>query len=299
MNDRITGITFVMISAFIFGFTPILGKLSYAGGNNAVMLTFLRAFLAIPLLYVMLIKNNISFSLTKKEKRDIFILSVFGSSLTTFTLYASYNYIPVGLATTLHFIYPSLVLVYSIIFLGEKASKIQIIALFISSIGVLFFCDFGSQISITGVMLAIVSAASWAFNIVFLHHSGLVYLHPLKLCFYQSSIVSLLMLLFGIFSGKFTLDLTPAAMGYSFIVSLCVSIGAVSFLQMGIRYVGSMTASILSMLEPITSIVCGLLILNETITILNAIGCVIIVVGVALITLFSEKKATLGVYNKD
>lgn len=298
MNEKTKGIILVMVSAFIFGFTPILGKLSYAGGNNAVMLTFLRAFLALPLLYVMLRVKNISFSLTKKEKRDILFLSVFGSSLTTLTLYASYNFIPIGLATTLHFLFPSLVLVYSIIFLGDKARKQQILALLISSIGILLFCEFGSHISATGIMLAIISAAAWAFAIVFQYHSGLVYLHPLKLCFYQSCVVSVTMLLFGILSGKFTLNMTPMAFGYSIIISLCVSIGALSCLQMGIKHVGSTAASILSMLEPITSIVFSLLILNETITIKKGIGCIAIIVGVVILTLFSNDKKQLEVYKE-
>ena len=135
---NIKGVVFVLISAFIFGFTPILGKLSYAGGSNAIMLTFLRSFLVIPILYLLLQKNKIPLSLNKKEKRDILVLSIFGSSLTTVSLYASYNYISVGLATTLHFCILVLFL-FTILFMKTKVNKIQILALVVATIGVMLF----------------------------------------------------------------------------------------------------------------------------------------------------------------
>ena len=37
----IKGTIFTIISAFVFGFTPILAKFTYDGGNNAITLTFL------------------------------------------------------------------------------------------------------------------------------------------------------------------------------------------------------------------------------------------------------------------
>ena len=38
----------VMLSALIFGVTPIMAKWTYAGGSNAVNLTLLRSLLALP-----------------------------------------------------------------------------------------------------------------------------------------------------------------------------------------------------------------------------------------------------------
>lgn len=188
---NIKGVVFVLISAFIFGFTPILGKLSYAGGSNAIMLTFLRSFLVIPILYLLLQKNKIPLSLNKKEKRDILVLSIFGSSLTTVSLYASYNYISVGLATTLHFLYPCLVFLFTILFMKTKVNKIQILALVVATIGVMLFCDFSGQGSVIGLVLSLLSAFSWAFYVIYQDFAQLTHLHPLKFCFYQACFVSL------------------------------------------------------------------------------------------------------------
>ena len=63
----IKGIIFTIISAFVFGFTPILAKLTYDGGNNAITLTFLRALLGLPFLYAGMRKNHTPMKITKRE----------------------------------------------------------------------------------------------------------------------------------------------------------------------------------------------------------------------------------------
>lgn len=112
----IKGIIFTIISAFVFGFTPILAKFTYDGGNNAVTLTFLRALLGIPFLYFGMKKNKTTMKITKREFFHFIGLSFLGIGITTTALYASYSYISVGMATTLHFIYPCVVYFICILF---------------------------------------------------------------------------------------------------------------------------------------------------------------------------------------
>ena len=47
----------VMLSALIFGVTPIMAKWTYAGGSNAVNLTLLRSLLALPVLLVLALRQ--------------------------------------------------------------------------------------------------------------------------------------------------------------------------------------------------------------------------------------------------
>lgn len=62
--------------------------------------------------------------------------------LTTVLLYLSYNYQPVGLSTTLHFIYPAAMALGCILLFKEKLGRVKLFALVLSMAGVLFFADF-------------------------------------------------------------------------------------------------------------------------------------------------------------
>ena len=54
-------------------------------------------------------------------------------------------------------------------------------------------------------------------------------------------------------------------------------------LRLGIRYIGATSASILSTLEPITSVVLGILVLGESVSPLKLTGCALILVSVICI----------------
>ena len=86
----------LILSAFIYGFAPILAKFAYKSGANGITLTFLRTFLMLPLLFFIMIFRKVSFKLTKKELIDIILLGVVGGSFSMISLYAAYDYISTG-----------------------------------------------------------------------------------------------------------------------------------------------------------------------------------------------------------
>ena len=83
-------------------------------GANGITLTF---FAYIPnaaaFYFFIMIFRKVSFKLTKKELIDIILLGVVGGSFSMISLYAAYDYISTGLATTLHFIYPLIIVITS------------------------------------------------------------------------------------------------------------------------------------------------------------------------------------------
>jgi len=288
MNTKTKGALAAVLAAFIFGFTPILGRISYDGGSNATMLTFLRSFLALPILFVIIKLSKISLSLTTKNWRDLILMGVFGSTATTLTLYESYNYIPVGMATLIHFTYPSFVVIYSVAFLKEKMTRGKTLCLLLSTVGLLLFCDISGGGQLQGFVLALISAITFAFVMIFQYRSSLINFHPFKISFYQCCITSSVMFFFGLITENLTLTLTNQAWFYSFLVAICVSIAALSLTQIGLQYIGSTAVSVLSLFEPITSVVVGVLVLKEDFSLEKLFGCVLVLLAVLSFTL-SEK----------
>jgi drug/metabolite transporter (DMT)-like permease len=134
-----------------------------------------------------------------------------------------------------------------------------------------------------------VSGVSCAFYIICLGRSGLNRLHYLTVTFYLVLLQSIVSFFYGLFSGQLTFSLAPAAWGLAVIIGVLVSICAVTFFQLGVMNAGPPTASMISTVEPITSIAFGAIILSEELTLFKVAGGVLIVSSVGVIS-FLERK---------
>lgn len=280
-NLKKTGMLLTAISAIIYGISPIYAKISYLNGSNGVMLTFLRNFFPLPVLYYIVRQKGLSMQITKQEHRKLFLLALLTSS-TTATLYSSYIYIPVGTATVLHFTYPTMVMLGSVIFLKESLSKPKIIALIISSIGISMFFQGGLD-SFYGFFIAFLSGVLFAIYILYVDKSRMKSMYPFLYSFYICFYGSFIMLAYSLFSGDFTLQLNGKAWAYSVAIALSTSIFALSFLQMGIKRVGPSMAAIISMLEPITGVLFGVIVLQEHFSFSALVGCICILSAIVVL----------------
>ncbi len=288
MLKKNKGKIYLFLSAFIYGVAPIFAKFAYQGGANEVTLTFLRAFLVIPLLLLPLRLEKISLKLSKTELIKVTVLSVFGCSLSIVLLYIAYKFIPAGLASTLHFIYPILIILASAIIYREKIPSKKLLAALVVTIGIFMFADINTAADKIGVIMAVLSGVFYSFYILYLDKSGLKNMNYLKLTFYTMLIMSVFTFIFGIFTNSIDFEISASSWFYAFIISILVTAIAVPLLQIGIRYEGASTAGILSTIEPITTIALGAVFLKEHITLMQIIGGILILFGVV----FSELNKT-------
>lgn len=284
MKAAYKGILATVISAIIFGITPILARIAYDGGANGISMTFLRAALSLPVLFLILKHRHIPIGLEQKYRKGILLVGTMGTSLTTLLLYMSYSYIPVGMATTMHFIYPTLVMIVCAVLFREKMGIYKICAFSLTVLGTFLFMDFSSGAGTRGMMLALFSGVSYAFYMAYSEKSELKHMYYFKLSFYLCIIMTVVSGVWGILTGTLSFNLTLKAWFFALVVSLLTSVGAVSCLQLGIQTVGASTAAILSTLEPITSIVLGILILKENLTPAKAAGSLCVILSILIVT---------------
>ena len=119
--------------------------------------------MALPVLYIILNSRGVSLKITKKEVMHLLMVGGLGQALTTLTLYASYDYLSVGMATTLHFIYPIFVVLVGVLYYHESWSPAKIIAIGLAIFGMLTFIDQTGDISFIGVFLAFLSGVPMLF----------------------------------------------------------------------------------------------------------------------------------------
>lgn len=273
----------LLISAFIYGITPVLAKFSYEGGANGITLTFLRGALCVPLLYIITKADRRSLALTKKELKQIIILGVFGGALPIVLLYISYDYISIGLATTLHFIYPLIIVIASSFLFREKITKLKLAAVILVTIGIFLFADINHAADRVGIILALLSGVFYSFYVIYIERSGLDGMEPVKFTFYFMLIMSITTLIFGFAVNEISFKLSPMAWTFSALISIFITLLATPLFQAGVRYEGATTAGIMSTFEPITSVVMGAMLLGEFVGGAQMLGGTLILTGVVMV----------------
>ncbi len=273
----------LILSALIYGIAPMLAKLAYRGGVNGITLTFLRAFLMLPVLAAIMAAKGQSFSLSKKEFANIAALGIIGGALSTIALYLAYDYTATGLATTLHFIYPLIIVIASAMIYREKIAGAKLAAVMLVTVGIFLFVDISNAANILGVVMAVLSGVFYSFYVIYMDHSGLDGMDYMKLTFYMMIIMSFGTLVFGAATDSITISsMTGTGWIFSVIISFLVTIGAIPLFQAGVRYEGAATAGIISALEPVTTIILGAWILNEAMSVAQYFGGAMMIFGIVL-----------------
>lgn len=288
MNTKSKGILAVIVSATIFGSMPLMAKFVYESGGNATSLAFLRFLLILPFLYLLIKKDGKeTLKIEKEEFKKITLVATLGYGATALLLYLSYNYIPSGMATTIHFIYPVFVILGCILFFKEKPSIPKLIAVILCLFGVLMFFDGKGNTDFTGIFLSFMSSITFAFYTVYLDKSDLKKISTIKLTFYLCLIAAIMMLIFSLITKTFVMNMKPLGWIMALLLSLSVGFGVTLF-QFGIKAIGPQNTSILSTFEPITSVIIGVLLLNESFGIKTFLGILFILLGVIIISFFEK-----------
>lgn len=292
--DKKKGIFYTIVSAAAFGLTPLLCVYAYNAGANPETLVFLRNLFVIPVLFIIIKMQKIDLYMDKSTMFKAFLVGVFGMTATALLLYNAYNYLPVGTVTTVHFLYPVFVALAGLIFFKEKVSKLKGIILTVATCGVFFFLETGGDIStgnlIIGLVLSVISGATYAFYMVGVERFGLNKINSYKLTFYLSVFSSIAVLIYAVVTGKFVLfDMQPIGFLYAFVIAMGTSFLAVYTLQLGIKYLGASDAAIFCMFEPVTAVLGGWLILGESLGLMKIIGCIVILGSVTLLTILDKK----------
>lgn len=288
MNTRSKGLLATMISAVFFGFIPLFVKTICAGGGNSVSAAFYRFFLSVPVLYIYLKAQGISMRITRTEFAKIALITIFGYGGTAVLLFSSYNFIPSGMSTTIHFMYPVFTILGCMIFFKEKVSPLKLLCVALCFGGILLFYNGESGGSVLGMALSFLSGVTYAFYTIYLEKSGLQKMENLKLIFYMNTVAAAMILVMALLTAQFTLRLTPLAWGTAVFFATATSLIGVLGYQIGVKCIGPQNAAILSTFEPITSVIVGVLVYREAFSVRTLLGCLCVLSAVVIVAKMKE-----------
>lgn len=288
MNKK--GILFCVLSAVLFGVAPLITKYIYTYHVDAIGLGFYRGLFALPFLYTMARRQNPSVRVKKTDFKKIVIVGFIGSTLTTLFLNLAYAYIDIGTACTLHFMHPMFVTLICVVFYKQVFTKDKVISLILAMAGIALFIDFNHLNNLQGITFAIVSSITYAFYFVTVDKFGLKKLDTFVLSFWTACVVTVGFFIMSLFSKSLFI---PNSFGLTFLLfanAMVCQILAVTLLQVGIKYLGPQSASLLSLFEPITSLISGVLFLHEELSLFKLLGCCVIFTAVTIHILGDKPK---------
>ena len=258
-----------------------LSKIIIARGATSLTIPFFRVFYVTIVLFFVLKIKKIDFHLEKRDLLSVILTSIFGSGLTIIILNESYNYVDTGIATSLHFLYPLFVAILCCFFYGEKIKKKQIISLSFALVGIICFMSKGNG-SLFGYLLAIASGLTYAFYLVKMDKSGLVKMNALKLSFYLALFTTIEIFTMNLYMQEVVFKMDALSYGLLLVLALSSSFLATVLLQKGVLLLGSTRASFICLLEPVTSMIVGILWLNEALTFNKGLGGLAIIISLII-----------------
>lgn len=292
--NKFRGIFYAIVSAIAFGVSPILISKTYELGNNFMMMAFIRNILVLPFIFLYIKVRRIPMTVSKDQLFKLSVLNILGTSLSLLVLYLSYTFIPVSLATSLHFIYPSIVAILSVIVFKEYMSNLRKLAVLSSLIGVLLFIDLrsGSSNLFIGIGLALLSGAAYSFYIVYMAKSGVLVMENILIVYYGSLISAVFLGVLTIITGKLVItSINLEGWALILLISIMLTFLGTMFTQMAIKSIGTTITSILATLEPIITIVLGVFLFNEKVGTVKLIASGLILLAVLLLALDQKSMA--------
>ncbi len=288
--SKIQGIIYAMLASAAFGFMPIFAKTASNNGSNTLTILSLRFSLAFIMLLVYFLFKKIDFRVNKKQLIILLLIGGFGYTSTGLTLFFSYNYIPVGAATTMHFLYPAVVMIFNYFLYKEKITGHKIIALFLSLAGIYVLVGSKSTgLNISGSILAILSAFAFTSCVMGMNHPEVKKVSNIVSVFYFSLSAGVIFILSTLVTGSFNLPLNLPTVSSIIGISLISTIVSIALFMKALKIIGPTSTSILGTFEPIVSIIMGIILFGEKLTPIMAAGTVLVLLSVIILAKETKK----------
>ncbi|MGN0732596.1 MAG: DMT family transporter [Emergencia sp.] len=282
-ESKAKGIGFVVASAAFFGIMPSFVVAANLGGANSISVTFYRYLFSLPFVYGYLKFRGIDLRISKHEFWKILLITVFGFGGTTILLFTSYTFIPSGMATTIHYVYPVLIIMANVIFLKERMNKTKLACALLCLVAMALFNQGSGSFNIAGIVLAFSSGVTYCFYSIYYEKSSLSQMNGLKFLLYANALTALLSLCMAMGTHSLSTSLTPVAWGCILFLAIGATFMGSFFYQRGVLEIGAQSAGILSTLEPIVSIIVGAIIYRERIGLMGIVGSALILTAAVVV----------------
>ena len=283
---RLLGTAMVTFSGFLYGMVGYFGiQLFYQGFSMATMLFWRFLAAALWMLLIACLSSRRRAKLSGKMMLFTQLASVGAVSYASASLYFYLSSLEIGTgpAMVIFFSFPVFVMLFSLIFKHSTMNRFVVVAILMVVIGLIFLNGSGSHnLSNWGIFLALIASFSYAIYVYCSQHSSKK-VDSTWLTLFICIGCALIFFIYSIVTHTFRVPDTTRAWKDILILGILATAIPIQLLLNGLKYISSVNASILSVLEPIMTVVIGILFLNESLAWIQFVGILIILSGAIVI----------------
>ena len=288
---RAWGVLFALMGTIAFAFRPVLIKLGYSAHPvSATTLLFLRMTLSLPFFLAMAWWLRGAAPIAARDWAGIVALGFLGYYLSSLLDFLGLQYVPAGIGRLIMFLYPTLVLVLSSLFLSRPATRREFAALGITYAGIALVVS--NQLGaapegrafLFGALLVFASAMCYAVYLVagsqlvqrvgsmrFTAYTMIVSTAP--------AIVQFLAL-----ESAASLELPEAVWGYAILLATVCTVLPVFLVAEALKRIGANRFALIGALGPVTTVLADFALLEGVLAPLQLLGGALVISGVLLVT---------------
>ncbi|MFN8192785.1 MAG: DMT family transporter [Nocardioidaceae bacterium] len=278
------GATFTVSSAVGFGLMAIFAKLAYADGVTVDQLLVVRFGLAGAILLAVAGATGALRGLSRRTVLAALGMGAFGYAAQAGLYLAAVSRVDASQVALVFSAYPVLVTVGAIAIGRDRASTRRMVALVTAMAGLVLVLDGASRgrFDVAGVVLSFGSALVYTCYIL-IGDRVVADARPVPLTALVCVGAFVSCTVGRVATGRTSMDIGPV--GWSWLVALVLvsTVGAILLFFAGLARVGPSHAALLSVVEPVVTVVAAALAFGERLTLAQTLGGVLVLAAVVLV----------------
>jgi drug/metabolite transporter (DMT)-like permease len=292
MTTKNKGLTFILLSTIMFGSYGLWSRL--IGSNFGVFYQgWTRTLLIALILFPIVLCRKEIVAIRRKDWKwmSVFLIS---TSLTQAPIFYAFNHMDIGTATLLFFVGMTLMMyIVGFVFLGEKATKIKLIAFVLACIGLYITFSFSLvTFSLLAASMALLNGAASGIELSSSKKLTGQY-SPLYVTWLSWVVIAITNFIASVGLGEIQ-HIPQFNLAWLYLVIYAVvSILGFWFAIEGYKSVESSIGSLLGLLEVIFAVIFGILVFHQALTSKIMVGGILIMLAAALPHLIRTKETIL------
>jgi len=291
MDNGWRGSLLVVVSAVSFGFLPIFARFAFGSGVGVQELLFIRFIIAFILMGIFLgLTDKVSIP-SRNQLLVLLALGGIGYFLQSTLYFTALLYIPVSVVALVLYTYPAFVTAGSSVLGWERISVPVAFSLLLALVGLALVANPIFNVLVGGLLMALGAAITYTIYIL-VSTRVLKGLSSEVGSFYVMGSASLSFGISGLLTGRLHVSWNFEAWVWVILISsISTSLAATTFFQ-GLKLIGPSRASILSIIEPVTSVVAASIFFSEYLSITQWFGGLLILLAAifAALSVTSSRK---------
>ncbi|MFS4483141.1 DMT family transporter [Hyunsoonleella sp. 2307UL5-6] len=290
------GIAIGVLGVVLFSSKAVMVKIAYQYNVDAISILLLRMLFSFPF-YIVIACVNRKTNTNKNSSKDWFWLLFFGFIgyyLASYFDFVGLTYIKASLERIILFLYPTMVLLLNRLFLKQKITKIQSIAIAFTYLGIVIAFRDEVQISgdktILGGVFILLSALTYASYLV-----GSGWLIPkfgvVKFTAYAMLTSCVCVFVHYAFINETNLlSFSWEVYLLGFLIAVFATVIPSFLVSTSIKMISSSNFAVISGVGPISTIILAAIFLNERLTLMQLFGALVVIVGILFVSLKRQNK---------